>query len=426
MDSNNMDRRPFAEELLSVLAGDGGLQRLVELGSAVLGNPIVITDKSWKAIAMTADADVPGDSDWNQFRQDGLLSPESVAWGLRVNIAERIDGSEAPFRWQGAGMTCPRMFMKLMTGDRAAATLSVVESRHQLSEDEEKLLVLLGDAISAELQKDRFQQHSRGLGYEDFIRALLEGRLTDTKAIEGRIRLLNLGLKKYIHVFVFDIGELDARRHSVTYMRDQLEQMLSGGRAIVYEDRVVITASFARALDIFRTELKNLAEFLRKYKIRCGISRRCTEPAALHFFYSQALDAMRVGTSIDPDRYIYPYGEYALYHVAQTCAEAGGVERYCHPGLEVLLDYDRKYQTRFTDSLYAYLRAFRNITTAAASVHLHRNTMVYHLKRIEEIMDISLDNFNTLQQVELSFKLLEYGKKIGRLEKWDEIPESDR
>jgi hypothetical protein len=427
MDNGSAGREAvFARALLSALAGDGGLQRIVDIGSAVLGNPIVVTDKSWKAIAITTDADVPGDGDWRQFRENGLLSPESVASGLRVNIADKIDQSAGPFRWQGVDMAFPRVFVKLATGDRTAATLSVVESGRRLTEEDEKLLVLLGDALSAELRKDRFQQYSRGLGYEDFIRALLEGRLTDPKAIEGRVKLLNLGLKKYIHVFVFDVGELDARRHSVAYMRDQLEQMLSGGRALVYEDRIVITASFSRALDIFRTELKSLAEFLRKYSIRCGISRRCTEPASLQLFYRQALDAMRVGTVMDPDRYIYPYGEYALYHVAQTCAEAGGIERYCHPGLEALLAYDLEYQTHFADSLYAYLRAFRNITTAAASLHLHRNTLVYHLKRIGEIMDISLDKHNTIQQVELSFRLLEYGKKIGRLEKWDEIPESDR
>ena len=220
----------FARALLSALAGDVGLQRLVDMGSAMLENPIVVTDKSWKAIAMTSETDVPGDSDWSQFREDGLLSPESVASGLRVNIADRIDRSAVPFRWQGAGMAYPRMFIKLITGDRAMATLSVVESGHRMTDEDEKLLVLLGDALSAELQKDRFQHNSRGLGYEDFIRALLEGRLTDPKAIEGRVRLLNLGLKKYIHVFVFDVGELDERRHSTAYMRDQLEQMISGGR----------------------------------------------------------------------------------------------------------------------------------------------------------------------------------------------------
>ena len=160
--------------------------------------------------------------------------------------------------------------------------------------------------------------------YEEFIWNLLEGRMTDPRAVEERVKLLGLGLKKNIYVFVFDLREYDAGQYSASYMRDLLEQMISGGRAIVYSDHIVITASFSRAQDIFRTELINLGAFLKEYNIRCGISRRCTEPAELRLYYEQALDAMRVGTHMDGDRYIYPYGEYAVYHVAEACRTAGG------------------------------------------------------------------------------------------------------
>ena len=104
-------------------------------------------------------------------------------------------------------------------------------------------------------------------------------------------------------------------------MRDVLEKMISGGRAIIYDNKIVITTSFARARDIFKTELLNLSAFLKTYNIRCGISRRCMQPAELRFYYRQALDAMRIGTHMDYDRYIYPYGEYAVYHIAQVCVD---------------------------------------------------------------------------------------------------------
>jgi hypothetical protein len=417
----------FAGSLLAALAGDGdGLQRIVEIGFKMLRNPIIVTDKSWKAIAMTKETDVPGDRDWNELRENGLLSPDSVTSGIRDNLAERIEQSDAPFRWQTANMAFPRVFKRLAVGDRTAATVSVIEYLKPFGDEDIPLLNLLGDAISAELQKNKFQQYSRGMLYEDFIVNLLEGRLTDPRAVEERVKLLNLGIKKNIYVFVFDVREYDVRQFSVSYMRDALEQMISGGRAIVYNDNIVITASFTRARDIFKTELKNLGDFLKRYNIRCGISRRCTQPSELRFYYEQALDAMRVGTHMDADRYIYPYGEYAIYHVAKACAEAGGIVRYCHPALQVLLDHDREYHTNYVVSLYTYLRQFKNVTNTANALHIHRNTLVYHLRRIGEIMDISLDNYSSLQQIELSFRLLEYDKKIERLFKWDEIPQSDR
>jgi sugar diacid utilization regulator len=416
----------YTSKLLTALGSDGGgLQKLVDIGYQMLGNPLLITDKSWKAIAMTADVAVPEDTGWQEFLTNGFLSPESVTAGIRDNLADRIEQSRAPFRWQSADMAYPRLFSRIVIGDKTAATLSVIELQ-PLSEEAYPLLKILCDAVSAELQKNQFQQYSKGMLYEDFIWNLLEGRLTEPRAIEERVRLLNLGIKKNIYVFVFDVREYDVSRYSVSYMRDLLEKMISGGKALVYNDSIVITASFSRARDIFRTELKNLGVFLKEHNIRCGISRRCTRTAELRNFYVQALDAMRIGTHMDADRYIYPYGEYAVYHVAEACAQAGDTSLYCHPALEALIAHDREYKTSFTGSLYTYLKHFRNITDAAKSLHLHRSTMVYHLRRIEEIMDLSLGSYNSVQQLELSFRLLEYEKKIARLDKWDEIPESDR
>jgi sugar diacid utilization regulator len=323
-------------------------------------------------------------------------------------------------------MKYPRLFCRLTINDKTAATISLLEYNRPFTEDDYPLIKILSDAVSAELQKNQFQQYSRGMLYEDFIWNLLEGRMTDPIAIEERMKLLNLGIKKNIYIFVFDVREYDSAQFSVSYMRDLLENMISSGKALIYDDKIVITTSFTRARDIFKTELQNLSVFLKKYNIRCGISRRCTQLSELRFYYEQALEAMRIGTHMDVDRYIYPYGEYAIYHVAKACAEAGGIKTYCHPALETLLAHDRAYKTNFTDSLHAYLCHFKNITDTANALHLHRSTLVYHLKRIEEIMDISLENHNSLQQIDLTFRLLEYGKKIPRRLKSDEIPESDQ
>ena len=145
----------------------------------------------------------------------------------------------------------------------------------------------------------------------------------------------------------------------------------------------------------------------------CAISRRCAKLHELRFYYKQALDAMLIGTYLDYGRYIYPYGEYALYHIAGICSQSGDLKTFCHPALWTLMAYDEEYGTAFTQSLYAYLNNFRNISKAAASLNLHRNTFVYHLQRIGEIMEIDLTDYHTSQLIEFSFTLLEYEKKLN-------------
>ncbi len=417
----------YATQLLSALGNEtGGLHRIISIGYRMLGNPILITDKSWKVIDMTDEVSIPDDRDWNAFLVNGMLPTDAVAAGIKENLADRIEQSDMPFIWKGDDMKYPRMFYKVMINNRSVATLTIIEFNKPFAENDCLLMKILGDAVAAEMQKNQFQQYTRGLLYEDFLWNLLDGRLTDPKAVEERVRTLNLGIKKNIYVFVFDLSEYDSKQFSLTYMRDVLEKMISGGQALIYDNKIVITSSYTRAQDIFKKELEDLSQFLKEYNIRCGISRRCVQPSELRFYYEQALDAMRIGTYLDFDRYIYPYGAYAVYHIAQVCNENGGIKKFCHPALELLIRYDSEYGTSFTDSLYMYIQQFKNITNTANALHMHRNTLIYHLKRVEEIMEVKLSDSNVVQMLNLSFRLLEYNKQIKRKGKWDDVPEREQ
>ena len=402
----------YAVKLLTALAGsDHGMDHLISIGREMLGNPLVITDKSWKTLAMTADVVIPDDLHWNELLIGGCLSAQSVTSAIRDLIAEKLEQSSDPFIWRSNGAKYPRMMCKVPVNGKLAATVSVVEYFRAFSSDDHYMLKLLSDAVGALLHRSNFQQFTRGTLYENFINDLLDGKLADPDMIDERIKTLNIGLKKNAYVFVFDITGYDPSRFSVTYMRDVLEKMISGGQALIFNGKIVIAASFLRSQDIFKTELSELEGFLKKHHIRCGISRRCAKLHELRVHYEQALDALSIGVYLDADRYLYPYGEYAIYHIVKVCCESGNSKVLYHPALMTLISYDEEYGTSFTNSLYAYLSNFMSISNAAVSLKIHRNTFVYHLKRITEIMGINLADYHTLQLLGFSFALLEYEKK---------------
>ena len=203
----------YAAKLLSAVAGSGeSFDRLIELGWEMLGNPIVITDKSWNAIAMTPGINIPDDIHWNELLTSGCLSPQSVTSAIRDNLADRLEQRSAPFVWQGKDMKYPRMLNKVSINGKLAATISLVEYCRPFAESDAGFLKMLGDAVAALLQRDNFQQFTRGIMYEDFIDSLLEGKLTDSDIVEERIKTLNIGLKKDAYVFVFDVTRYDPRQ----------------------------------------------------------------------------------------------------------------------------------------------------------------------------------------------------------------------
>ena len=401
-----------AAALLSSVAKARGIYSVVSIGYELLGNPIIVSDKSWKAIVIVADDKESDDKGYNEFLTQGALSLETVSFDVKDKLTNRIEQAEKPFRYQGAKMKYARLFGRVLAGSRPVATVSVVELNRPFRDEDYEIVAMLCNAVSAEMQKNKFLHYTRGLLYEELIVELIEGKIENDNLISERVKSLGVGMKKYIYVLTIDIKGFDVEKFSLSYMRDYLEKMISGSKALIYNEYIVIVASCSQETGLYDSDIKSLGDFLGEYNMRGGISRGFQRFEEIGDHYRQSLDALSIGARMDRSVNLHSYDDYAIYHIAKACAHTANLRVFCQPKLYVLMDYDRDHNTSFTTSLYYYLKHSRNITETAKSLHLHRNSMIYHLKRIEEIMGFSLTDSNTLLHIELSFRFMEYDKQL--------------
>ncbi|MDR1574071.1 MAG: helix-turn-helix domain-containing protein [Clostridiales Family XIII bacterium] len=404
-------RERAAAELLEALAKSEGLQGIVNAGSRMLGNPIIVSDKGWNLMAMTAGLDIPDDAGWMEFLRDGALSLDTISSNIKNKLADRIERSEAPFCLQEPGMKYRRMFGKVLLGGRHAATVSVLAYFRPFEACDFEMLSLLCNAVSAEVQKNKYLYFARGLPYEDLIVNLLEGRVRDENVVAENMRALNLIVKKFIHVLAVDVMDFDNEQFAASYIRDFIEKLLQGSNAVLYGDKIVVVISHADATELRNADVPRIAGFLRKYSIRCGVSRCFEGFSALRAHYFQALEALRLGLRQNDDAFVYFYDDLAIYHIARLCTENADLRALLHPGLLRLLQYDAAHGAVFTKTLRAYLECARNITDTAAALHMHRNSVIYRLHRIEEMLGIRLSDSDALLHIELSFRFMEYDGK---------------
>ena len=399
-----------AAALLSAVAKAKGIYSVVSIGYELLENPVIVSDKSWKAIVIVSEEKESDDKGFNEFLTSGSLSIDTVSFDIKDKLTNHIEQSETPFRYQGALMKYPRIFGRILVGRRPVATVSVVQLYRPFTDEDIETVAMLCDALSAEMQKNKFLHYTRGFLYEELIVELIEGKDRDAGSVDERVKALGVGMKKYVYVLTIDIMEFDVEKFSLTYMRDYLEKMISGSKALIYGDHIVIVASCARENGLNDSDMAVLIAFLYEYNMRGGISRGFTSLEDLGEHYKQSLEALSLGTRMETDACLYSYDEYALYHIAKVCAQTADLRVLYQPKLDTLMEYDKDHNTSFTFSLYSYLKHSRNITETAKTLHLHRNSMIYHLKRIEEILGFPLTDSDTLLHIELSFRFMEYDK----------------
>lgn len=396
--------------LLESLAQGSGLQRIVEIGHEMLGNPFSITDMSNKSLAITNNAKLNDDPIWTELVTTGYSSFNSWSFYVSNKLVEMVDTNDTPFFWTDTYSKYPRIMGKIKIGHKQIACIAVCAHERPFKESDLELSSLLCKAISIELQKNEFIHYSRGLMHESFTEDLLEGKITDDKVISDRIKTLNLKYKKNLFVLTIDISNFTRTQNSLTYMRNEFEKKINNSKAVVHAEKIVMIISCDNDKLFLKTEVESLKDFLKTSNMYAGISRRFNSLVEVQAHYLQSLDALKLGMRISKEAVLFKYEDYAIYHFTDICSSAGNLKENCHPALLKLIDYDRENNSNYTRSLYTYIISSKNMTESASTLDIHRNTMQYRIGKIELIMDVDLNNSDILLHLHLSFKILEFLK----------------
>ena len=97
--------------------------------------------------------------------------------------------------------------------------------------------------------------------------------------------------------------------------------------------------------------------------------------------------------------------ERALDYLKHKILESVSVNGPLHPALDKLRSYDRSNQSDMLETLKVYLDNDRNAQRCANMLYLHRNSLQYRVRRIQEIAGIDLDDPNERAYLRLSLLL---------------------
>ena len=105
--------------------------------------------------------------------------------------------------------------------------------------------------------------------------------------------------------------------------------------------------------------------------------------------YGEALQAMDLAARLHSPRPLY-IGALGIYRLITRLEERESLQSFAHETLAALLAYDERQNADLIHTLEAYFSAHGNLATTAAELNVHRNTLLYRLRRVAEIGGIDL------------------------------------
>lgn len=405
---NNALLSQLSLKIIKILSQESGLQALVDLGYETLGNPFTLTDYSVKVLATTGESSVTDDPVWNELKTNNNFVFQTYSYYVRNSLYNEIARNETPFFWSDPYCKYPRLIGKIRVNNKDIATMVVCAHNRGFEEKDKELVALFCDAFAIELQKKNYSDFSQGLMHQSFFYDLLDGEFKDERLIAERIKILGLKFLSKLFVISIDIQNFDKSKFTLPYMRDEIENKVNNSKAIVYKQNIVVLTSCENERYFLIVGLKLLKEFIENNHLKAGISRPFSKLTDIRNYYLESVEALTLGNLIHSEDHFYKYEDFVIYDLISYCGEKS--KRLVHSSLQRLIDYDNINGTDYVRSLYTYLRNFKNVKESALSLNIHRNTMFHRIEKIENILNVDLNNGDILFHLYLSYKIMDFFK----------------
>ena len=309
-------------------------------------------------------------------------------WGATLAVAARSPADERVLLSAGRGVNS----IPLRVADTVVGTLHM----RAKSQPSASLRRLLAAMIASEVERVRAPGRVSESAATDFLRAVLDRKLTDRQELLTRAKELSLELEGGASMIV-------ARAHP----QAPTDEGWRGRVRVVAERgaRAVVSRSIAaRAAEAV---LREMEAGLAGYTFAIGRSRLAGDAVELPRAASEALLAANVaqGSADGAALAFEQTGAYRLLLSAMS-ENPSELQRFYAETVEPLVAYDEQYETDLVGTLEAFLEADANVAGTAQRLFTHRHTIYYRLERIRELSGHDVSSSDGREKLSLGLKAM--------------------
>lgn len=227
---------------------------------------------------------------------------------------------------------------------------------------------------------------------------ILDGKETDPALV--RFKQEGIGWQGEPAMQLFCIRDIASNRFDLPYLQKALSSSFAAVYCFKYLSDVMIIVNYEKIPE--EEFLRTLTDILKRRKLSCGCSYPFQDLFQLPAFYQQAQLAMQYGEQRAGK--INRCEDHALEYLRHQINEKKPLS-VSAPGLEKLKQQDASAGTEYYRTLAVYLREERDQTRTAEVLCVHRNTLIYRIKKIEQILGMDLGDVRLRFLLLLSFYL---------------------
>ena len=137
----------------------------------------------------------------------------------------------------------------------------------------------------------------------------------------------------------------------------------------------------------------------------CGIGRMAMHVQGIPQSYREAQRAVEIGRRLFGEGKIHSFARLGIYRLLFYLDGQAELTAFYQEMLGPLLDYDARHDGTYIKTLECYFQYNGNLSQTARTMHFHRNSLIYRLERIEEILGRSLEDAELRLSLQIALKI---------------------
>jgi hypothetical protein len=248
--------------------------------------------------------------------------------------------------------------------------------------------------IIAKVLKLYFQNHSIYMRIAEdkanWVDSLLDGVNISADIISNYLYRFHWKLDEHFCVVTFT-ASTDLKIPIISLLDlKQINDLFPDALVSFYGEYVVMILRCADKKQLHGKKKQQLEQFLKKDNmLRCGVSMVFNNFLHLRYYFIQSKFAAAQCKAPESSS-ICLYEDYQTDHVLQTLSLDSDLRCFCHPGILSLWESNNELQRDLVHCLYHYFSNGRNISATADAIHIHRNTLIYRLRKAAEILNVDI------------------------------------
>lgn len=404
----------WVQAMKTAILQGGSYQNLLNCSEDVLGNFISISDSEFRLLAYTRNTPIDDPISQDVVRL-GYHAPEIIEQ-FRVHNALRDWQTQTRIETKPAGFTVhPTMdyvfrsfgnyFLHVVMQCNVRPPTPALRDTFQLFVEHVGFIVR-----QARNERSPLPSEPSAL-FAD----LIERRHIGQRALQRRLKSASLTLRGAFSLVLLDLSGEGGESSVMTYYAQQAKTAFPNCAVGIYQSAVIIVDSDDRLLG---RSISQLQAFINLHGFRGGVSEPFEAIEELADAYHQARHAIELGSGRrpslaqsfeeEPSLPLYWFRDYlAAYAIDVAKTSNRLITKTASLGpVAAIVARDREQGTEDAKILYFYLRNERNVRLTCEELFMHRSSLLYRIKRLEERFGLDLDNASVRQRLLTEYLVL--------------------